>query len=279
MVDRLPLHRWILGVVSLLVVGVISGVFYVSAAPPQSGMLMPQSPLGTDPLTTSEHETISRLLPNLLPQEDRITSGTIETLLIERHQEEKGSGVSTRRGDVYLYDYSTDTLIHAVINVTTREIDTVSRVQGVQLPLTEAEVTRAVDIIVNSGSFYEELAQRYQEITGNEFVGMEQLQIKAFAFLADSMPDRVNSAAVGCGVNRCAQLLLYTQEHVAFEMMPIINLSTQQLVQTMAFGIYDAGSTGTGSTENSAGADPTETSGQSGSIYLPFVSQGGADAQ
>jgi hypothetical protein len=54
-------------------------------------------------------------------------------------------------------------------------------------------------------------------------------------FSSESMPDTVNAKTRACGIHRCAQLLLYTTEYVTVELIPIVDLSTGELVQVLDF--------------------------------------------
>ena len=180
--------------------------------------------VGYDALDSAETQAIidsARL-------DTRIADG-VEVLLIERHRETKAvqqRGVWRRRADVYLYEYASDTLIMAVVDVESGVVEEIERVQGVQLPLTADEIARAVAIVEADGRVSAELPWLTDDT-------LDTINIKAFTFIAESIPQQVNPASAACGVQRCAQLLLYTSDHIALDLMPIVNLSTGQLSQIM----------------------------------------------
>jgi hypothetical protein len=63
----------------------------------------------------------------------------------------------------------------------------------------------------------------------------QQLQVKAFVFHASSLPEQLNAASQQCGLQRCAQVLLYTADSVVFEVSPIVNLSAGVITQNIGF--------------------------------------------
>ena len=157
-----------------------------------------------------------------------------ELLLIERH-EEKGAPEGQRRADVFTYDYQTNELIQSLVDLTTSEVISSVRKQGVQLPLTQKELTRAKQIVFDDEDERQILKDEYHRITSRELSDTADLNIKAFTFVADSLPNRVNEASKQCGVHRCAQLMLYTGENIVFEISPIVNLSEGVVTQRIGF--------------------------------------------
>ena len=157
-----------------------------------------------------------------------------EILLIERH-EEKGAPEGQRRADVFTYDYQTNELIQSLVDLNTSEVISSVRKQGVQLPLTQKELTRAKQIVFDDEDERQILKDEYHRITSRELSDTAELNIKAFTFIADSLPNRVNEASKQCGVHRCAQLMLYTGENIVFEISPIVNLSEGVVTQRIGF--------------------------------------------
>lgn len=195
-------------------------------------------PVGYDPLTPKEVDAVVAAALQTDGEENRtaMTAGTQEVLLVERRDASKAeyaSGKWTRQGDVYHYDYDTDTLIHTSVDVASGAVTGVERVQGVQLPLTAREKQRALELIRAETSLWTELAARYQTITGEPLQGFEQLKVKVSVFHADVMPGRLNEAAQMCGQHRCAQVLLFTTEKMLLELTPIVDLSLGRVVQTL----------------------------------------------
>ncbi|MBV7330228.1 hypothetical protein KFU94_18655 [Chloroflexi bacterium TSY] len=198
-----------------------------------------QSGIGYDPLTEKEEASA---IAAALETESKVTEQGIATiqqheiLLVERHQESKelyASGEWPRRSDLFTYDYSTDTLLHTIVDVESGEISSRETIQGVQLPLTDNEIERALTIADADDALRQRLAQQYQAITGESLSSITQLNVKASIFYADAMAESVNSLAQQCGLQRCAQLLLYTADRVAFEILPIVSLSRGRVMQVI----------------------------------------------
>ncbi len=157
-----------------------------------------------------------------------------EVLLIERHHQ-KGAPSDQRRADIFTYDYATNELIESLVDLSTSEVIKTTRKQGVQLPLTEKEIQRAKQIIFDDENEREVLAYEYHRITSQALTDTTELNIKAFTFTADSLPNRINEASKLCGIHRCAQLMLYTGDNIVFEVSPIVNLSEGLVTQRIGF--------------------------------------------
>lgn len=156
-----------------------------------------------------------------------------ETLLIERHQAPKGS--VARRADVYVYNYDRNELTQRVVDLDTQQIVATIVSRWVQLPLTDSEVARAIALVSADDEEWTLLQHDYERIAGRPLDGVDQLQVKAFSFHADSLPEHLNAASRNCGIHRCAKLLLYTDERIVFEMSPIVDLSAEIVTQNIGF--------------------------------------------
>jgi Cu2+-containing amine oxidase len=205
-----------------------------------SATLLPAeaAPTGYDPLTTQEADAIvaAALAVEGEAGLHAATTGEREVLLVERREASKAayaSGNWQRQGDVYVYDYATDDLIHAVVDVQSGEVVTVERLQGVQLPLTQQEEQRALALVQADDAVWTALAERFQAITGEPLQRIDQLQGKVSLFYGDAMPDRLNESSQQCGQRRCAQVLLFTVDKTLLELMPIVDLSQGQVVQIL----------------------------------------------
>ncbi len=157
-----------------------------------------------------------------------------ELLLVERH-EQKNASQGQRLADVFVYDYNTNELIESLVDLNTSRVLKSKRKQGIQLPLTENELDHAKQIIFADEDERRILEDEYLRITSRQLSNISELNIKAFVFTANSMPNRVNEASKLCGIQRCAQLMLYTQENIVFEISPIINLSENIVTQHIGF--------------------------------------------
>ncbi|MEZ4674152.1 MAG: hypothetical protein R2932_07925 [Caldilineaceae bacterium] len=201
--------------------------------------------IGYDPLTTDEADQALALAVTkvdkilLTGERQAVTTQPLEVLAVERYDAPKGSSATTRQGDVYLYDYGSDTLIHSIVDVASGAV-TVEKLQGMQLPLTPREEDRAVQLLQDDRDLWAKLAARYQTITDEALTSTAQLQVKVSLFLADAMPDQVNVAAQQCGKHRCAQVLLFTTDRTVLEVLPIVDLSRGQVVQLLSDSWIDS---------------------------------------
>ncbi len=214
-----------------------------SLAAVQAADSVPPQPL--DPLTAAERQRLGqtmqrerqRIIERRPQVQSRITAETLvrapaapQLLLLERRHDKSITG---RRADAYYYDYANDETTHLVISLTTGAILSVDLMTGTQLPLIEAEVTRAFDVLLANPRERRSLAQAFSEITGEAFVDRSQLKFKAFVFHPDTVADGLVAAARNCGVHRCAQLLIYTHDNVALDLSPIIDLSRARVLQNL----------------------------------------------
>ena len=212
----------------------LTGVYAVTGAP-----------TGYDPLTEQELAAVTQAALGAPAARGAMAGAGVtppEVLLVERHAAGKAAyakGSWPRQGDVYLYDYATDTLIHTTVDVQSGSVITVERVQGVQLPLTAQEEQRALALVAADTTLWANVTARYQRITGEALTTLAQLQVKVSVFHADVMPARVNAAAQRCGQHRCAQVLLFTTEKTLLELTPIVDLSQGQVVQVLEAALHE----------------------------------------
>lgn len=241
------LPRWsmigfvVLMLVSVAVVWAAPGDFAVS--------LQAEAGTGYDPLSEREQTnaldavlatgavqaaSVRESTPEL-SSDPVISAPAQEVLLVQRRQEAKAMtarGDWPRRADVYVYRYSDDTLMHSVYNYETGQIDQVEEVQGVQLPLTQAERTLAVEIAFADPGLRGLLNDEYARITGQPLTGPELLDIRVFVYHTGAAPDLETPETVACGVARCAQLMILTPDNATLEYLPIVNLSTLKVAST-----------------------------------------------
>ena len=222
------LLAWRLEAAAFAASPLLTGVYAVTGAP-----------TGYDPLTAQELAAVTQAALGAPAARAAMGGDDVtppEVLLVERHDPGKAAyakGSWPRQGDVYLYDYATDTLIHTTVDVQSGSVITVERLQGVQLPLTMQEEQRALALVAADTSLWADLTVRYERITGEALTTLAQLQVKVSVFHADVMPARVNAAAQACGQHRCAQVLLFTTEKTLLERTPIVDLSQGQVVQVL----------------------------------------------
>lgn len=193
-----------------------------------------------DPLSTAEIEKV-REIKNVFVQStypDLISSGRVilETLLIERHAIKKGQeDTSERLADMYVYDYVTNTLNQLVINLDQNKVESITHDKEIQLPLTENEIQMAFNILTQDTVNFQLILEEFEQITGKPYSNPDQIQIKAFAFWGSSLPGVSNQQSLNCGIHRCAQVLIYTPDQVAFEVSPVIDLSIKKVIQNIKF--------------------------------------------
>ena len=198
----------------------------------------------TDPLSPDELEkalTLSTSASTTNLRSLRSTSASNaasntakELLLVERRPMDKEQ-VPQRLADVYHYDYSNNETIHSIVDLDTQQVISTEHQQYLQLPLTENELQRSSDIIFADAEESVLIKNEYQRITGRYLSSPQQLNIKAFAFSADTLPEQLNPASQQCGLHRCAQVLLYTHDSIVFEISPIVNLSAGIVTQNIGY--------------------------------------------
>ncbi|MEZ4655944.1 MAG: hypothetical protein R2911_00055 [Caldilineaceae bacterium] len=208
------LLRWAVGAILIsLLLG--AAVYWAVGLRAQSGLSSSQSGIGVDPLTDAEVAlalastqigdtlTAEQVASRAPTEADAVQMPTQEVLLVERNATDKNKqGAQARQGVVYVYDYTSDELIHSVIDVATGDMIEQERVQGVQLPLTAAEEGRAIALAWDDAQTHQTLAAQFEQLTGQPLISLDQLHVKASVFLADSMPGRINAAAQACDIQR-----------------------------------------------------------------------------
>lgn len=220
-----------------LAVGLLVTAMLVWAVPGFSQLQAPRS--GTDPLSPQEQEQALFLAVQQAEYVNSLNAaGRSEQLLVERHAESKAdmrSGNWPRRADVYTYLYDTNTLLVAVVNLSSGRVDSVEQVQNVQLPLTQEETDRAVELLLADSNVMAEIARQFQTISGAALTQPQaQLKFNTLIYRADSMPG-ANPGAEACGLHRCAQFLIATQYDVVINLLPIVDLSTETVVSAGPF--------------------------------------------
>ena len=193
-----------------------------------------------DPLNPNEQSQAANLVEAALPQLKNSSkrsfgqAQTHELLLIERDRtEDKTSNV--RRANAFVYDYQSNETIIYRIDAETNKILSSVRKKNIQLPLTQHEIDRALNLILTDKETFALITNEYQRLTNKVLTSPKDLEAKAFVFNADSLPEQLNTASQQCGYHRCAQVLLYTHDAVVFEVSPIVNLSANVITQVIGF--------------------------------------------
>jgi|GEM_PF-4917669 len=154
-----------------------------------------------------------------------------ELLLMEPRMAADKSSSASQAANVYVYDYASDEVIHLIVDLNSRRVASQERVQNMQLPLTAAEVKRAIDIAFVDDANGQAIREEFRQITGRNLESVEQIQYKAFVFLASSVSEAKQVNTRECGLRRCARLLLYTADNIALDLSPIIDLSNERVLQ------------------------------------------------
>lgn len=212
-----------------LTIGLLTGLISLSHA----NNMDPLSPEElANAMALGQPEQVSAFSTRSL-QAAAVGPATSRVLLVERRQTRKGE--TSRLADVYTYHYDSNELERSIIDLNTRTVLDTSRSQSVQLPLVEAELQQISSLLFEDDEEFELISSEFQRITGTTLVSQDQLHIKAFTFNADSLPQKVNEASSECGVRRCAQVLLYTDSDIIFEISPIVDLSANIVTQNLGF--------------------------------------------
>jgi hypothetical protein len=225
----------------LMALGLAVGLAFTATivwAAPGVGQLQ-TSRTGHDPLSPEEQQRGRTLALQRAEFANPLNAARrSEMLLTERHLESKTdrrSGNWPRRADVYAYVYDNDTLLLAVVNLTSGQVSTVQTVQNVQLPLTQNETNYAIQLLLADATAMANIAGQYQTITGAPLTQPEaQLKLNALIYRADAMPN-ANPGAAACGLHRCAQFLIATQNDVVINLLPIVDLSIEAVVSVGPF--------------------------------------------
>lgn len=149
-------------------------------------------------------------------------------LLIEKRPlERKGQ---PQLSDVYYYDYQKDRTIHCIVDPSTGEVHKQRVSAKLQLPLIDEEVQRAFDIYLQS-RHRSDLAAAYLDATGQSLIDVRKVHFKAYTFHGAENEKALNKKSRRCGKTRCAQILLYTEDNIALNLSPVVNLAKATVVQ------------------------------------------------
>jgi hypothetical protein len=171
----------------------------------------------------------------------------IEVLRVVRHASPKGVRPEDyrRRASVYVYDYAADRVSVVTVDLEAGQVESVRTGTGVQPPLNEREVVRAMDLLFADATAAARIGEEFARITGRPLGHWRELEVSGFVYHADSMPETNTPETEACGRHRCAQLLLRTQDNVSIE-VPIVDLSRERLLETRRFGPPSSGPSNNG---------------------------------
>ncbi|MFE3325390.1 Tat pathway signal sequence domain protein [Streptomyces sp. NPDC059176] len=177
----------------------------VVAAAPTEG----DKGVGRDPLTDGELERAKQLAVAPVARSGENVSGghgpqVLATDLAE--PEPSGDNVAApRRAVVSYYDYRTDQLVTATVNLTASRVETRGAQQGVQPSPRRAELREAAGLILAS-PLGAGLKADYLDATGSALTSVEPLTLSGYVYRKDSearVPQRLDA----CGVHRCVRII------------------------------------------------------------------------
>jgi len=161
----------------------------------------------------------------------------LEVLRIVRRTAPKGVRPEEyrRRAEVYLYDYGTDRVAVATVDLESGEVESVRTAVDVQPPLSEREIARATELLFSDAVAAQRIGDEFARITGRPLEDRREIEVSGFVYHADSMPETNTPETRSCGRHRCAQLLLRTWDNVSIE-VPIVDLSRERVLEARHFG-------------------------------------------
>jgi hypothetical protein len=160
----------------------------------------------------------------------------VELLRVDLHRHPKDAPRESyrRRADVYVYDYDTDELAWTVFDLDANRVESVAVTPGAQLPLSDREVERALDLVLEDPASAARIREEFAQVAGRPMRSKNELRVAGFVYRADSMPHKNTPDSALCGRHRCAQLLLHTN-NIAIE-LPIVDLSRERVLESRRFG-------------------------------------------
>jgi len=218
-------------------IGIVLAIFVLTLAISPDVHARDRSPLSKierDRVIDAGVESLraSRVIARKVNRSDRRRN----LLLVERRPGEKGQ--STRRANVFIYDYDVDKLIHLVVNAKSGKVVHRSALTDVQLPLIDEEIQVATNIVFSNPSSRARLEEEFLRTTGTELANISQIHFKAFSFTADAVRSDAGSNGVArCGRSRCTQILMYTADKVVLDVSPIVNLSNNTVLAVTSGGM------------------------------------------
>ena len=157
-------------------------------------------------------------------------NGRRELLLMERRLQSKAQS-HKREANVFVYDYDTDEVVHIIVDLVSGEPISSDRLRNTQLPLTPTERERAASIVFSDPVNRAAVADAFNAVTGRWLEDVEEIQFKAFVFLASSVSLEKSRNTSDCGLRRCAKLLLYTADKTSLDLSPIVDLSESRVLE------------------------------------------------
>jgi hypothetical protein len=200
--------RWGLGIAvttALVAFGVASidaGAAPSTPAPDTPGGATAPRGTGRDPVTPTELDRARTLVAGApLPGASTdVTGGPgLEYLSFELVDSKRDD---VRRAALYFYNYTGDTLVKRVVNLTAGVVEATHSATGMQPPATAREVSVAFDVLL-ADPLGAEFRSRYQRVTGGPFTTVDRVRVTAQTFVSQS----TDRTVANCGKHRCVQLI------------------------------------------------------------------------
>lgn len=165
--------------------------------------------IGRDPLTDDELKRAKELAVAPVARSGEDVSGgrgpqLLTTDLAE--PEPPGAGAAApRRAVVSYYDYRTDELVTAVVNLATATVESRGAQQGVQPSPHREELREAAGLILAS-PLGAGLKADYKDATGSALTSAEPLTLSGYVYRKDR-ETRIPQQLGSCGVHRCVRVI------------------------------------------------------------------------
>ncbi|MGW7363810.1 Tat pathway signal sequence domain protein [Streptomyces sp. NPDC054841] len=178
----------------------------VVAAAPEEG----EKGFGRDPLTDDELKRAKQLAAAPAARTgENVTGGRgpqfLTTDLAEQQPSEAALATPPRRAVVSYYDYKTDQLVTATVNLTTGKVDSRAAQQGVQPSPHREELKEAVELIL-ANPLGAGLKADYKDATGSALTSPQPLTLSGFVYRKDREA-RIPQQLSSCGVHRCVRVV------------------------------------------------------------------------
>ncbi|MFJ6634885.1 Tat pathway signal sequence domain protein [Streptomyces sp. NPDC091376] len=178
----------------------------VMEAPPDEG----GKGVGRDPLTDDERKRAEGLATAPAARSGENVGGGrgpqhLTTDLAEPLPSEAGLAAPPRRAVVSFYDYRTDQLVTATVEVGSGKVESREAQQGVQPSPRREELREAVELILAS-PLGAGLRADYQDATGRTLTSAGPLTLSGFVYRKEREA-RTPAELASCGVHRCVRVI------------------------------------------------------------------------
>jgi len=126
------------------------------------------------------------------------------------------------------YDYTTNELVSMIVNVSTGQVETITRASGSQPAPTDAETALAWELILGS-ELAQPISDQFAALTGGSALtpASAEVELTAHSFTTDA----ASFGAESCGVERCVQVLAQIDGGAFLTTSTIVvNLSTKSVL-------------------------------------------------